>query len=173
MDSTFKRKSSVAFFYNFPVNILDRRSRSASLLNGLRLFIDFISFTTKLSLFMFEACRLSVISPFFIRFKSSFRCNMIVVLKKWDSVQPWRADIELVMEAIPVLWLAASALTVCSTLKLMGFPEKGFVVLLILNIKSWYSRKVSGCVSSNVSKRLWYSLSSEHNLDNLKERTYW
>ena len=83
-----KRKSSVAFLYNFPVNILDRRSGSASLLNRLRLFIDFISFTTKLSLFMFEAFRLSVISPFFVRFKSSFRCNMIVVHKKWDSVQP-------------------------------------------------------------------------------------
>ena len=52
MNSTFKRKFSVPFLYDFHVHILDRRSGSASLLNGLRLFsiIDFISFTAKLSL---------------------------------------------------------------------------------------------------------------------------
>ena len=52
---------------------------------------------------MFVAFRLSVISSFFVRFKSSFRYYMVVVLKKWDSAQRWRANIELVMEAIPVL----------------------------------------------------------------------
>ena len=83
---------------------------------------------------MFEAFRLSVISSFSVRFKSSFRYDMIVVLKKWDSAQRWRANIKLVMKAMPVLWLAASSLTLCSSAKSMGFPEKGFVVLLILNI---------------------------------------
>ena len=39
---------------------------------------------------------------------------MVVVLKKWDSVQHWLANIELAMEVIPALSLAASALTVCS-----------------------------------------------------------
>ena len=59
---------------------------------------------------------------------------MVVVLKKWDSVQHWLANIELAMEVIPALSLAASVLTVCSGDKSMDFPEKGFVVLLILNI---------------------------------------
>ena len=52
---------------------------------------------------MFVAFRLSVIPSFFVRFKSSFRYHMVVVLRKWDSAQRWRANIELVMEAIPVL----------------------------------------------------------------------
>ena len=49
---------------------------------------------------------------------------MVVVLKKWDSVQHWLANIELAMEVIPALSLAASALTVCSGDKSMDFPEK-------------------------------------------------
>ena len=52
---------------------------------------------------MFEAFRHSVMSSFFVRFKSLFRYDITVALKKWDSVQRWRADIELVMAAIPVL----------------------------------------------------------------------
>ena len=94
--------------HDFPVHILKRQTGSASFLNGLRLFsvIEFISFTAKLSLFMFEAFRLWVISSFYVRFKSLYRYDMIVVLKKWDSGQRWLADIELVMEAIPVSdWL--------------------------------------------------------------------
>ena len=63
----------------------------------------FFFFTAKLSLSMFEAFRLSVMSSCFVRFKSSFRYDMIVVLKKCYSAQQWCADIELVMEAIPVL----------------------------------------------------------------------
>ena len=71
--------------------------------------MDFVFFfTAKLSLSMFEAFRLSVMSSYFVRFKSSFRYDMIVVLKKCYSAQQWCADIELVMEAIPVLWLDAS-----------------------------------------------------------------
>ena len=83
---------------------------------------------------MFLAFRRSVISSILVRFRSSFRYDMVVVLKKWDSVQHWLANIELAMEVIPALSLGASALTVCSGDKSMDFPEKGFVVLLILNI---------------------------------------
>ena len=53
------------------------------------------------------------------------------------------ADIELVMEAIPVFWLAEfSTGHLCSSVKSMTFPEKVFVVPLILNVTSRYSRKV-------------------------------
>ena len=84
MDSPFKRKSPVPFLQDFPVHILNRRPGSASLFNGLRLFFIryFISFTATLSLFMFEAFRLLVMSSFFVRLKSSFRYGMSVVLKK-------------------------------------------------------------------------------------------
>ena len=67
------------------------------------LYHRFFFFTAKLSLSMFEAFRLSVMSSYFVRFKSSFRYDMIAVLKKCYSAQQWCADIELVMEAIPVL----------------------------------------------------------------------
>ena len=78
-DCIFKRKSSVLFFRDSSVHILNRRSGSASLLNELRLFsiIDFNSFTTKLPLFMFEAFRLSVTSSFFFRIKSWFRYDHV------------------------------------------------------------------------------------------------
>ena len=52
---------------------------------------------------MFEALRLSVMSSYFVRFKSSFRYDMTVVFKKCYSAQRWCADVKLVMEAIPVL----------------------------------------------------------------------
>ena len=87
-----------------------------------------------------ETFRLSIMSSFFVRFKSSFRYEVIVFPKKWDSAQSWRADIELVMEAMPVPWLATPALVVFSSVKSMGFPRKCLVVLLILNILSWYFR---------------------------------
>ena len=94
----------LAFLHELPVHISTRRYRPAFFLKELKLVsvIGFTSFTAKLSLFAFEAFRVSVMSSFFIIFKSSFRYEIIVALKRWGSVQHWHADIELVMEAIPV-----------------------------------------------------------------------
>ena len=74
------------FLHDFPWHILNRRNGPACLLNSF-VFYLFYFFTAKSSLLMFEAFRLSVMSSFFVRFKSSFRYNIIVVLKKRDSDQ--------------------------------------------------------------------------------------
>ena len=78
---------------------------------------------------------------------------MTDIHKKRGSVHCCLADTELVNDDIPVLWFAASALMVCSSVKSMGLLENDLEVPLMPNIPFLNFSNSSGCVSG-ATKRL-------------------
>ena len=97
-------------------------------------FIVWTLFRSAWSLRIWCGLKLFDTSFFLVRPRSSKTLLIVVVHRKWDSAHLCRAEIELVNAETPALWQAASAFTVCSSARYIGFLEKDFGVCLIINI---------------------------------------
>ena len=105
--------------------------------------IDFKASAFFLFLFFWRS---AVTSSFLFKSKDSSRCDTTLVLKKWLCTHLRRADIKLVNALTPVLWLAASAMIVSSSVKSISVFEEFFNVLLIPNHPFLNSAARLGCL---------------------------
>ena len=114
----FKRKISVSDVIDFTVAMLSSRPFLA-ILNGFAISLSTTStcVTDAFAFFILFGFMRCETSSFFIIPNCSNSVDAIFVCRQCDSAQRCLAEIELVMENIPRLWLAASASIVCSSVE--------------------------------------------------------
>ena len=96
--------------------------------------------------FMWLGFRSRVISSFFVIPRCSNNIGIILVRNEWLSAHRFHADIELVIDEIPVRWLAVSTFLVYSSARSIDPDKKHFFVLLSEKHLLWNSLWTSGWV---------------------------